>query len=143
MVEGGNGDGSCYFYTRSGFPYSGLATVTVEYKDASGNPSSISKQFHIDMGDEYGYCIYPNPATSTIQITSSSAIKKALENGGDKEIRAYEIFSNTGLQVAKRIYTEKVNETTIDISTLKPGNYYLRIYDGKKWHGQPLIVDKK
>lgn len=143
MVEGGNGDGSCYFYTRSGFPYSGLATVTVEYKDASGNPSSISKQFHIDMGDEYEYCIYPNPATSTIQITSSSAIKKALENGGDKEIRAYEIFSNTGLQVAKRIYTEKVNETTIDISTLKPGNYYLRIYDGKKWHGQPLIVDKK
>ncbi len=63
--------------------------------------------------------VYPNPAIDFIQLKTNSTIA------------AYEIYSSIGQMMDSRILPAKSSTTTIDISTLANGIYFIKLLDSK------------
>jgi CubicO group peptidase (beta-lactamase class C family) len=69
--------------------------------------------------------IGPNPATNTIYISTSSS-----------ENFTVELFDLIGKSVLK-----SSNQNTIDISSVLPGNYIVKVHQGNQSQTQKLIID--
>ncbi|MFD2915272.1 FG-GAP-like repeat-containing protein [Psychroserpens luteus] len=69
--------------------------------------------------------IYPNPTKDVLKISSTESLQDAI----------YTIFDING----KRVMNSKLNQNTIDVSTLNTGNYILRIVSGNSIKSQKFI----
>nr|WP_321228745.1 FG-GAP-like repeat-containing protein [uncultured Psychroserpens sp.] len=69
--------------------------------------------------------IYPNPTKDVLKISSIESLQDAI----------YTIFDING----RRIMNSKLNQNTIDVSTLNTGNYILRIVSGNSIKSQKFI----
>jgi hypothetical protein len=66
----------------------------------------------VDEMDENVLAIYPDPVTDELTVNSRKS-----------EVESVEIFSNLG----ERVYSGSIIKRTIDVNTLSPGIYFLRI----------------
>jgi beta-glucanase (GH16 family) len=69
--------------------------------------------------------VFPNPAHSKINISTSSALDK---------VELYDVYG-------KRILSQSKNMKTLDISNLNAGFYLLNIYSGNKKSSKKLIIN--
>ncbi|MEM5565744.1 FG-GAP-like repeat-containing protein [Psychroserpens sp. AS72] len=69
--------------------------------------------------------IYPNPTINELNISSTENLQDAI----------FTIFDING----RRVMNSKLNQNTIDVSTLNTGNYILRIVSGNKIKSQKFI----
>lgn len=85
------------------------------------------------------YNVYPNPSTSYVRIEQSSENKKA---NISVKIQQVVVQSYSGRVFIDKKLGDNTFSTTIDISQLPKDNYLLRVYNGKNWHTQKLIITK-
>jgi uncharacterized delta-60 repeat protein len=76
--------------------------------------------------------LYPNPAKNTLNID--------FENAG-KDLISYEIYSLTGMQIAKDIFDKSSQTNTINTETLPSGSYLLKINTGKQSTSEIFIKE--
>jgi enterochelin esterase-like enzyme len=79
--------------------------------------SSLGINDAAEKQSSYSYVVYPNPARSKVYISKA-------DNKSEKQIK---IFDITG----REVYTVRTLESSINISTLPTGMYFMRILDGK------------
>lgn len=83
--------------------------------------------------------VYPNPASSIIKIEQSQESKK--ENLL-VEIKQIVIQNYSGKVFVDKKFESKTITTNIDVSSLPKDNYIVRIYNGKRWYTEKLIINK-
>ncbi|WP_299333073.1 FG-GAP-like repeat-containing protein [uncultured Psychroserpens sp.] len=84
-----------------------------------GDTLSLENSFVNDL------VIYPNPAKDVLNISTTDNLQDAI----------YTIFDING----KRVINSKLDQNTIDVSTLNTGNYILRIVSGNSIKSQKFI----
>ena len=84
-----------------------------------GSTLSLEDSFVNDL------VIYPNPTKDVIRISTNGNLQGAI----------YTVFDING----KRVLNAKLNQDTIDVSTLNTGNYILRIVSGNSIKSQKFI----
>lgn len=89
--------------------------------------------------DGYYYSISPNPATSTVTVSSKQTTLK----GGkvDKTITEINIYDQQG-KLKKHEKFGKVKTGTLNISGLNKGVYFVEIVNGNSKERQQLIIQK-
>lgn len=85
------------------------------------------------------YNVYPNPSTSYFRIEQSAENKKA---NISVKIQQVVVQSYSGRVFIDKKLGDNTFSTTIDVSQLPKDNYLLRVYNGKNWHTQKLIITK-
>jgi pectin methylesterase-like acyl-CoA thioesterase len=100
-------------------PLSGIAYYRLKITDKDG-AVKYSKVVVINTNALVSISIYPNPATNAISITHTRAVNGAM----------LEIVSMDGKRVAMQKMSVNAIQTTVDVSTLAPGNYMLLINNG-------------
>jgi len=73
--------------------------------------------------------IYPNPASSTLNI----------EHALNEDI-SFELFSITGKKIFEHVLTEK--RTELNVSQFSQGPYFLRVTQDKKVLSQKIVIGK-
>ena len=73
--------------------------------------------------------IYPNPASSTLNI----------EHPFNEDL-SFELFSIEGKRVFEHVLTEK--RTELNVSQFSPGAYFVRITEGEKVFSQKIVIGK-
>lgn len=149
-AEGGNkqvwnfGDGSEEVVTEGG-----LGTVNHEF--ANEGSYTVSVTFTNGCGEELVYSDIINISCTTSSIgtiTMSENVIKFYPNPADNELRIssennlsedsyIEIFNIVGELVVRKDISEK--SETLDISSLKPGMYLVRLYSGRELYQNKLI----
>lgn len=84
-----------------------------------GDTLSLENSFVNDL------VIYPNPTKNELHISTTDNLQDAI----------FTIFDING----KRVMNSKLNQNTIDVSTLNTGNYILRIVSGNSIKSQKFI----
>ena len=125
------------FTNRIAFPYSGNVTVTVTYKDYTGNDSQISKLFYVGDDEFSCFSVFPNPSSSFINIASKTdeINTKAVSN----TIVSWRLYNEQGILVMLNQYNEAISQAAIDVSSLREGRYVLLISNGEKWYKYKII----
>ncbi len=131
-----SGQGTPYLAVRTGYnPYGGNVGVRVANAcDAGGSPAIQYVQVY-DCG--YYYSMSPNPATSTVTVSSKETNTK--DNVKHETITEVNIYDQQG-NLKKHQKFEKVNRATLNISDLRTGVYFLEIVDGIYKERQQLSV---
>ena len=97
-------------------PYSGLCYYRLKQVDIDGR-AVISKTVtvHIDPQQAATFRIYPNPAASFLVVEGAS--------------QAVTIFSTAGQRMVVRIIPEGESKTTLDLTSLPKGAYFVKAGD--------------
>lgn len=88
------------------------------------------------------YTIYPNPASSQINITQNLDLRQlylTTENSKYKVIKSLKIIDNTGFIYVNEIYGEGIEELSVNVAQLKVGTYQLIINEGEKQESHMFI----
>jgi hypothetical protein len=100
--------------------------------------SSVSAVLQTDVGMEElmsggGFFVFPNPATNELVVRSS-------EFGDEMEIEIYDIF---GQRVFLQPQTSNLKpQTTINVSSLPNGIYFIQIKNNEKTFSQKLMISR-
>lgn len=132
-----------YFTTFSANrPYNGIVWVTVEFTNACGTRTTMYNSF--EVGDSSCYSLYPNPASTSIEIEGISADVQAVSRIQQvtKEIKTVRVFSQMGIMVLEKSFSKGTNKISLDISSLSKGNYIVHIYNGKVWSHKKLMIQR-
>lgn len=73
--------------------------------------------------------LYPNPATSTVNI-----IFKAFS------IRQVRVYNSLGILIKTLVYKQGVSNLALNVSHYRKGLYIIHVFDGKHWEKQKFIV---
>lgn len=112
-----NGAGAHYnFYDAN--VNSGKSFYKLEIVETNG-ASTFSEVKQITVNEPVATIIYPNPAKSKLNLQTTENFKNA-------QVYIY----NTQGQILMQLALNNVVRASIDISKLKPGNYFVRIYNG-------------
>lgn len=107
-----------YFYTTLLFVLFSLAASAQESKDSALNSKQQDQPLELN--------IYPNPvATDKVYITSKSSAPKDIE-----------IFDVLG----KRVLQVTLNTKELNVSSLLPGVYIIKIKEGEQRATRKLII---
>lgn len=102
-------------------PLQGTGYYRLRQNDNDGNFTySEVKAVQFDKGRSTSVMLYPNPAKGRISLST---------NGFNGPVR-YEIMAASGASVLNGTIANPQAETGINISTLKAGNYFMKITDG-------------
>lgn len=123
-----NNDGYVMFKIKTkstltqGSTFSNSASIYFDYNAPIITNSAITSITTLGIADfnsENYFTIYPNPAEYTLNISKNSEI----------EVKSYSIYNSIGQLIMVQLGE---NETqSIDISNLKIGNYFVRIFTDK------------
>lgn len=87
---------------------------------------TVSAQENKQPGSTDGLNFYPNPVSNgKIYITSKSSL--------DKEVTIFDVLG-------KKVFQSVVNEKELNIATLSPGVYIIKIREGEATATRKLIV---
>lgn len=84
-----------------------------------------------------GFTVSPNPATSQIIV---QADELTLQTNVAPDIQAVEIIDKMGVMSLRKQFGKGMSKVSISISELKNDIYTIKIFDGKQWHVQKLVV---
>lgn len=109
----GNSNGTAQYSFVDEAAYTGITWYRLKQVDRDGK-ATISKTLtvHIDAPSATVLHIYPNPATSYLVVEGAS--------------QAITIFSTTGQRMLVRIVPEGETKTTLDLTSLPKGAYYVK-----------------
>ncbi len=119
-VDGNSQQASDYAFVRNNFLGGGCTICP----DSTLNDAISSKNTINDINVFNGINVYPNPASDRLTIQLSDGIYKE---------ERFQIIDSNGLTISENIFIakgEKQNSTTLDISELKKGLYFLKYSSG-------------
>lgn len=115
-----------------------FVTVTVDYRDASGQRSSMSRTFEIEGSDDYFFSVTPNPSSDVLNININNI---SLPNHQIPEIQEVQIYNRMGGLEKREQFNEAENSVTIDVTSLNRGEHVVRVYDGTNWHHKKIKIN--
>lgn len=127
---------------NSSFTYvnvSGNGVVKLSYTDFCGANRTDGVTVYSNCENGYAYTLSPNPATSTVTISSKETIVKGAKT--EKTIKEITILDQLG-NIKKRQQFGKVKTATLNISTFPVGIYFIEIGDGVYKERQQLIIQR-
>ncbi len=108
----------------------GTLTITASFSDKpeilSRLTVTVSEPENVKNFNENNILIYPNPAHSKLQISGTNNASIRMSDSSGKEIMYLQNYSN---------------HKTIDISSLKPGIYFLKIIENNSQITKKLIIN--
>ncbi len=72
----------------------------------------------VDLSQQLGMQIYPNPATDVLQVSFE----------GVQKLSSCDIMTLTGKQIKSQVLNKSLNQTEVDTRSLVPGNYILVVH---------------
>jgi V8-like Glu-specific endopeptidase len=110
----------------------------------SCNAESTSEPFKWIIGSYIcrtahgSFSVLPNPASSVVTITLEDNDKDAttVKTG----FSAIEIYDKMGIIKKRNTYAKGSRNATIDVSTLPPDYYVLRIFNGTAWEEYKILI---
>lgn len=112
-------------------PIDGWALFRLNSPTTCGNAQF---EFLFIAGGSY-YMMSPNPASSniTISVDDDKLSKQKIAKSTDQDIREVIISDKTGTIKQKNVYGQNTRQVNLNVSTLKPDLYFVRIFNGKTW----------
>lgn len=103
---------------------------------------SINETYYFyQTGGPYNFRVSPNPATDVITINLDKDVS-AKDVAIDTDIREIIIVDKTGSEIRTQSFAKGAQQTSINVSMLKPDIYVIRIFDGKQWHDKKFIIQR-
>jgi lysyl endopeptidase len=142
-ITEGQGTNTIIVHTDEVLEGSEYFNVTVRTGNDCGWSSYFGRSGYVvpGSGGEW-FVVYPNPSESIISISVSNDLKmlKSELNPIDKiSIRNLEIYDNNGVKVKSDQFGAGVKSATLDIASLRPGVYSIKIFCGEKEETHTLI----
>jgi V8-like Glu-specific endopeptidase len=103
---------------------------------------TFTRVYYFEANQEMGlrmFQIYPNPSSSHVKI---EPFVDRLKTGTAINLKQVIIQNMNGRVFVDKKLADNVKSTVIDLLTLPKDHYIIRIFDGKKWYVEKLIVDK-
>jgi len=127
-----------FLETTSSFNH-GIVRLMV--KNGCGwSPYSDIKHIYLNPNCDSPYTVFPNPGTNIITIESANNTTLKPGPATNAEIQQVELIDKMGKTVYENHLGKSVKVTTIQVSNLLNDFYTLRIFDGKQWYTQKVIV---
>lgn len=120
---------------------SGAASLQIRLQNSCG--WSAYKTFVIPSCSGSLLAVSPNPASSTITISTSQVGRQAILESGDDEAVAFtnvEISDKMGGVRRKLVYGAGTRQASIGVSDLSPGIYVVRVLRGKTWESYEVLI---
>ncbi len=111
--------------------------ITVTATNVCGVSALTYKDVYVPPCDN-GFMVSPNPATNSITISPSQTKTASNRNSTFDEIRIFDFQGN----IKKYQQYSKANQTTITISDLVNGTYFIEITSGTYKERQQLIIQR-
>jgi len=129
-------NGTYVYYTY--LPCGQSRTVQVEAFNACGTSSQGSRFITMNCGPRDRFSVSPNPASSEVSVK----IVETETSINSNTIQELQITDNTGTIKLHKKYSKGTKLVKIGVGQLLPGTYFVRIYDGKEWQSQQLIIQR-
>ena len=85
------------------------------------------------------YSVSPNPSSGNIKIAPNNNLVSKT-NAKPLEVQAVEIVDKMGAVRHRQKFGSGLTSVNISVSALPNDVYTLRIFDGKSWHSQKIII---
>ncbi|MBD0288987.1 MAG: T9SS type A sorting domain-containing protein, partial [Flavisolibacter sp.] len=122
----GNSSSVLLYQYMDAQPAAGHNFYRLRMRDRDGR-EELSRVILIDFSKAFLYTIKPNPATTSLQVITSSGTPILLQ-----------IVDVNGRMAKQQLLTEQT--TLVPITDLSKGMYFLRLVDGNKIITEKLIV---
>lgn len=129
-------NGTYVYYTY--LPCGQSRTVQVEAFNACGTSSQGSRFITMNCGPRDRFSVSPNPASSEVSVKIVETETSIYSN----TIQELQITDNTGTIKLHKKYSKGTKLVKVGVGQLLPGTYFIRIYDGKEWQSQQLIIQR-
>ncbi|MES2731994.1 MAG: trypsin-like peptidase domain-containing protein [Bacteroidota bacterium] len=124
-------------------------TATFQITSNCSTSSSSSKFVTFYLQNYFGFSIAPNPATTEVVVTANEidntfGQNESASNLTAKDFLSYEVGLYDRFGSLVKSTKNKSNEriTKLNVQGLLPGQYILRINDGKNSYGYQFIINK-
>ncbi len=109
----------------------------------SGNVPYVISFAPKSFGCSSSFTVSPNPATSAVNISVNTYdIQTTPKKANHQYCRKIEIADKLGAIRKRYSYPVNTTRVTIDVSGLPTDVYIVRIFDGKNWVEQKIIIKK-
>lgn len=122
----------------------GLYLLKVRVQNACGWSTVLGKDIFVEDCSGGGggpMSVYPNPASNSIQV-EVSGLKGTGKGSSDRLLTEVIITDQTGNIKKQVAFKQGVKSTSIDISGLPAGVYFVRGFDGAQWSASQLVVTR-
>lgn len=126
----------------------GSYTITATTSNSCGSASDTIN-FHIircatALSDAAKVVVSPNPASSTLVVSTASASGAAKEQTAGKgwDIREVRLSDKMGNLLRKQLFPAGTSRATIDVEGLKPDVYILQTGNGKTFEAQKVVITR-
>lgn len=106
---------------------------------ASNECGTLNEVYYFYYSWSYGYriSVFPNPASQTIKIEQSKSDKIA---AAGLSIHEVQIVDKMGTLRLRKIFEKGQTSVSISIGQLPNDVYTLRVFNGKEWTSQKIII---
>ncbi len=124
-IASGQGTSTVYVNAMDGFQY---GVVRVTFTNSCSQSQNASRSFSRSSACpmEFQYSIYPNPASSFIEIAADETVTDNPAKGKDFEVVIYDNFAQEKLR-GKTPKEAKEKKLKLDVTSLSPGIYVVQI----------------
>lgn len=136
---------TAYWETHDiGVYVSGNCDVTVRPFNSCGISTYVPYDVAYRLGYfcTYSYSVSPNPATSSLTISSDTKNSSATNKSGKFSLVEIEIVDKLGNLKKRHKLPVGLNATTIDVSYLPADTYIVRVFDGINWEDHKILIVK-
>ncbi len=146
--------GSFYIYNPTSpttyVDVSGGGSISLTYTDACGETSALNGvTLYSSCGHHFAASVFPNPAVvgSSVTVSTQPAATAAItgktsaaQPTASSAIYEIKIVDQTGITRKSEKYSTHVPSARVSLNGLRPGMYFLFVFDGTNWTSQKLIV---
>lgn len=133
------GTGGIHF--TLGGPYPANTSFAVTMSSACGQ-STLTIPFEVSGFTNGTPSVSPNPVHGNMVTVSMLPGNNQPAGATQRMIYAIKVTDLSGRVLQSNDYKAGVSSTNIQLSGIQPGNYFLSIFDGKKWTTKLLLMSK-
>ncbi len=109
----------------------GTSSASYRFKCTTANSCGITPMIAVGSG----ISLSPNPANNTLQVSLNGTTGKAEK----RNISQIDIFDKLGNRILRYKYGQNQMTANLDISTLNPDVYMIKVFDGQTWATDKFI----
>jgi hypothetical protein len=132
-----SGNHTPYLALRTGTNSGSVGVRVANACDAGGSPGMKFVQVYNCGG--FSFSASPNPSTGKVTITTSQMQIQSEQQSVQTKIYQIKILNQTGIIQKQYSYPGGITSTTISLSNLVAGIYFIQAFNGSVWSSQQVI----